>query len=193
MPIYKGSTKFGTIYHSGTKIGKVYKGSTLVYNLKKNIDMYKVGNYENITIYCAGYPKPNFKLMTVYTIWKGNSPDLGPFEAIESLVGNIGAANSSLTYWFGNTPFVSNYNSSLNLTDSYGKTYFAYTCNDIVGILNIGFALQNSITGDNICSTIGKYGIVSADGNSIKLYLTNGDSIDIAITTRTKVGEWVVK
>lgn len=35
MPIYKGSTKLGTIYHGITKIGKVYKGSTLVYGVKK--------------------------------------------------------------------------------------------------------------------------------------------------------------
>ena len=32
MPIYKGSTKLGTIYHGGTKIGKGYKGATLVYS-----------------------------------------------------------------------------------------------------------------------------------------------------------------
>ena len=32
MPIYKGSTKIGTIYQGGTKIEKVYNGSTLVYS-----------------------------------------------------------------------------------------------------------------------------------------------------------------
>ena len=31
MPIYKGSTKLGTIYHGGTKIRKVYKGATKVF------------------------------------------------------------------------------------------------------------------------------------------------------------------
>ena len=45
MPIYKGSTKLGTVYHGGTKIEKGYKGSTLVYSggtkiltLKYNVD-----------------------------------------------------------------------------------------------------------------------------------------------------------
>ena len=31
MPIYKGSTKIGTIYHGGTLIKRVYKGETVVY------------------------------------------------------------------------------------------------------------------------------------------------------------------
>lgn len=35
MPIYKGSTKIGTIYKGPTKIGKVYRGGTLVYQSAK--------------------------------------------------------------------------------------------------------------------------------------------------------------
>ena len=41
MPIYKGSTKLGTIYHGETKIGKGYKGSTLVYSGKEKIFVVK--------------------------------------------------------------------------------------------------------------------------------------------------------
>ena len=37
MPIYKGSTKLGTVYHDGTKIGKGYKGSTLVYSSQLSV------------------------------------------------------------------------------------------------------------------------------------------------------------
>lgn len=191
MPIYKGSTKLGTIYHGGTKIGKVYRGSSLVYNLKKNIDMYKVGNYSNYTVYCAGYPNPNFKLMTVWTILKGNGLDLGPFETITNITGNIGQANSSITYTIGETSITGKYDTSLNLTDSYGKTYFAYKHDSYVP--EIGFALQNTVVGDNVCASEAKYGIVSADGNTITLTFSNDSSTTMEITTRTKVGEWVVK
>lgn len=47
MPIYKGSTKLGTIYHGGTKIEKVYKGSTLVHASEKNfvVKYIKQGDY----------------------------------------------------------------------------------------------------------------------------------------------------
>ena len=47
MPIYKGSTKLGTIYHSGTKIEKVYKGSTLVYQTVQKFTMYGFGDSSN--------------------------------------------------------------------------------------------------------------------------------------------------
>lgn len=191
MPIYKGSTKLGTVYHDGTKIGNVYKGSTLVYNLKKNIDMYKLGNYSNYTVYCAGYPKPNFKLMTVWTIYKGTGSDLGPFETVTNITGNIGQANSSITYTIINSSYTGQYDASLNLTDSYGKTYFAYKYNAFVAL--IAFALQNTVVGDNVCASEAKYGIVSADGNTITVTFSNDTKANVAITTRTKVDEWVVK
>lgn len=63
MPIYKGSTKIGTIYKGSTKIGKVYKGSTLVYQSAKpyfvthssytNVLSY---SYDGITWYQATLP-----------------------------------------------------------------------------------------------------------------------------------------
>lgn len=90
MPIYKGSTKIGTISRGPTKIGKVYHGSTLVYQSAKP---YFVGHesytnvlsysYDGITWYkstlplkghCAGTAVGNGKV--VITPYDSTDPNL---------------------------------------------------------------------------------------------------------------------
>lgn len=100
MPIYKGSTKIGTIYKGPTKIGKVYHGSTLVYEGNtKTIPIYQVpanttagGNtsYSPITLF--GYPTAN-TTVPCGVGWPDNTP--GKF-LVKSLTGTIGVAGSSI-------------------------------------------------------------------------------------------------
>lgn len=100
MPIFKGSSKQGTISRGSTKIGKVYHGSTLVYEGNtKTIPIYQVpanmsasGNtsYSPITVF--GYPTANTTAPHGWG-WPDNTP--GKF-LVKSLTGTIGVAGSSI-------------------------------------------------------------------------------------------------
>lgn len=131
MPIYKGSTKIGTIYKGSTKIGKVYKGSTLVYEGNtKTIPIYQVPanwsaggntNYMPITIF--GYPTANTTVPNG-SGWTNNNP--GKF-LMKSLTGTIGAAGSSIVSTnpldpsYGDVPY--DYAYSRNLGGYYFHLY----------------------------------------------------------------------
>lgn len=100
MPIYKGSTKLGTISRGPTKIGKVYHGSTLVYEGNtKTIPIYQVpanlsagGNTNYLPITVFGYPTAN-TTVPKGSGWPDNTP--GKF-LLKSLTGTIGVAGSSI-------------------------------------------------------------------------------------------------
>ena len=71
MPIYKGSTKLGTIYHGGTKIGKVYKGATLVFGREPiELPVYAVTQWTGVTDNRTYY----YKYWKVGPIVDGYSP-----------------------------------------------------------------------------------------------------------------------
>lgn len=71
MPIYKGSTKLGTIYHGGTKIGKVYKGATKVFGREPiELPVYAVTQWTGVEDHRTYY----FKYWKVGPIVDGYSP-----------------------------------------------------------------------------------------------------------------------
>lgn len=83
MPIYKGSTKLGTIYHGGTKIGKVYKGSTLVFQDKIE-ETLKRSDYLN------GSTFPSTSVGSYWFSWFWN----GTLKGINGVIGNTGSSVS---------------------------------------------------------------------------------------------------
>lgn len=121
MPIYKGSTKLGTIYHGGTKIGKVYKGSTLVYSgSTKNIPIYNICDLNaQHAYYILGEPKPNIDINGTII-----STGLGGFYNLKSITGNIGAAGSTLTVLQDGTTY--NLTFYKSFTDGNGFTFYWY-------------------------------------------------------------------
>lgn len=126
MPIYKGSTKIGTISIGPTKIGKVYHGSTLVYEGNtKTIPIYQVPanlsaggntNYAPITVF--GYPTANT------TVPHGAGPtDNTPGKyLIKSINGTLGTAGSSIVA----TNHMSPSNPDTTYTYDYSRTIGGY-------------------------------------------------------------------
>ena len=71
MPIYKGSTKLGTIYHGSTKIGKVYKGATKVFGREPiELPVYSVTQWTGVTDHRTYY----YKYWKIGPIVDGYSP-----------------------------------------------------------------------------------------------------------------------
>lgn len=113
MPIYKGSTKQGTIYVGGTKIGKVYKGSTLVYSGgEKQILLYSIGS----NLYTLGYPSPNSNLVCT------SATNLNENRYLTAISGTIGNTGSSITINKGKSATYS----GTSFTDSNGNLFYIY-------------------------------------------------------------------
>lgn len=71
MPIYKGSTKLGTIYNGSTKIGKVYKGATKVFGREPiELPVYAVTQWTGVIDYRTYY----YKYWKIGPIVDGYSP-----------------------------------------------------------------------------------------------------------------------
>ena len=124
MPIYKGSTKLGTIYHGGTKIGKVYKGSTLVYSDQLSIyNIYATNQSRRNTGFFLGEPGANN--MVVGGILELLTYIIGTINNIVS--GTPGTAGSSIyAGLYGTNNNYGPYNYLDNYIDSYGGVWYRY-------------------------------------------------------------------
>ena len=93
MPIYKGSTKLGTISRGPTKIGKVYKGSTLVY--QGNVVSYPV--YKIPSLWSEG-GNVNQQDLVILKAPTANTvtPSGKWFFPLVSINGTLGTSGSSL-------------------------------------------------------------------------------------------------
>ena len=129
MPIYKGSTKLGTVYHGGTKIGKVYKGSTLVYSGQLSVyNIYSTNQEQNG--FCGFFlGEPGANKIVVGGISKYTQQTLltGIIGTITSISGTPGVKGSSLyarlynnSNPYGPANYLDNYN------DSYGNVWYRY-------------------------------------------------------------------
>ena len=130
MPIYKGSTKLGTIYHGGTKIGKVYKGSNLVYSGQLSVyNIYRTNQVrDRFVVYFLGEPGANITLAGYAT--NHTNPLIAATGTIVSINGTPGADGSSLTAkLFGGTNY-GPYNYKDNFIDSYGGVWYRYLNTD---------------------------------------------------------------
>lgn len=130
MPIYKGSTKIGTIYKGSTKIGKVYHGSTLVYEGNtKTIPIYQVPanlsaggntNYAPITVF--GYPTAN----TTVPRGAGYSDNRPGKFLIKSVNGTLGTAGSSIVATNAWDPSKPDASYKYDYSSTIGGYYFHY-------------------------------------------------------------------
>lgn len=103
MPIYKGSTKIGTIYKGPTKIGKVYKGGTLVYQSAKpyfithssytNVLSY---SYDGITWHQATLPLQGYCEGTA--VGKGRAV-ITPYDSTDPGLDLIGFVSTNGVNW----------------------------------------------------------------------------------------------
>ena len=102
MPIYKGSTKLGTIYHGSTKIGKVYKGATKVFGKEPiELPVYSVTQWTGVTDHRTYYYKywkigpivdgysPVFREVTTGNF--ASAPDYHDIDAINGILGQPGS------------------------------------------------------------------------------------------------------
>ena len=139
MPIYKGSSKQGTIYVGGTKIGKVYKGNTLVYSGgEKQILLYSIGSNE----YTLGYPSPNSNLVCT------SQNNLNENRYLTAISGTIGNTGSSITI----NPGKSCTYSGTTFTDSNGNLFYLYDFSGGYG-QNHAFVSPKQQLGDYIPTT----------------------------------------
>ena len=186
MPIYKGSTKLGTIYHGGTKIGKVYKGSTLVYSGAKNIPIYYIGGFDGGNFYSFGYPIANSKLVVEFV-----DEQITPtyMSKITKITGVLGATGSVLTVNYPNVgsldlPFISSF------TDSYGNIFYKY---GILGYIpRYAFVCPKAVIGDDAITGSSDYGLVSSDGKTMTYYLDKLPK-SFTMTTPTLAGTYSYK
>ena len=148
MPIYKGSTKIGTIYKGPTKIGKVYHGSTLVYEGNtKTIPIYQVPanlsaggntNYAPITVF--GYPTANT------TVPHGAGPtDNTPGKyLIKSVNGTLGTAGSSIVATNPMSPSNPDVSYTYDYSRTFGGYYFHLYTYTVGGFIPLPFRLYVS-------------------------------------------------
>ena len=184
MPIYKGSTKLGTIYHGGTKIGKVYKGSTLVYSGAKNIPIYYIGDFGGSKFYSFGYPTANSTLVV-----QGTSTSLSDIlPAIENITGNIGASGSTITL---NNTISATFQTSF--TDSYGNLFYRYDYDSDFGLKFFAFVSPKANIGDTAIYGFVEYGQVSSDGKTLTYRHWYNQSKSFAITNHSIVGYYTYK
>lgn len=167
MPIFKGSTKQGTIYVGGTKIGKVYKGSTLVYSGgEKQILLYPIGSNS----YTLGYPSPNSNL--IFT----NANNI----YLTAISGTIGNTGSSITISTGQSATYS----GNSFTDSNGNLFYIYQYYGSMGY-DHAFVSPKQKLGDYIPTAL-LYMIsikISANGSTGKIICSRPDlNSDISIT-----------
>ena len=115
MPIYKGSTKLGTIYHGGTKIEKGYKGSTLVYSGKEKNFVVKYYKYDAYNVWAQGLLdgiiyKPGQQVL--FGAFEGSPWFKNPFLTIKEITptsltdSNGNVYPKKRTVYIGDIPFI---------------------------------------------------------------------------------------
>ena len=188
MPIYKGSTKLGTIYHGSTKIGKVYKGSTLVYSGQLSVyNIYSTNQVQN------GNPgfflgEPGANKMVVGGVSDYNQQYLltGVLGTINSISGTPGTAGSSLiARLYGNGNY-GPYSYLNNYIDSYGSVWYRYT-NDPTGGIFASYVFLSpfhTTVGSQLINTLSyKNAVFSSDASTITFYGGLGESVYNAAST----------
>lgn len=160
MPIYKGSTKLGTVYHGGTKIEKVYKGSTLVYSGKeKKLIVKYTNNRLNYRGFISGI---NYKSNQI-CIGGNNYPGIYyigvKIKAISDTsltVDGLSTLNAKTIEYIGELPFVAWFWAN---TQRFSRGYVLLTApNAQVG----DYALEG-----NMSTTSGGGDIVDSDNGSV--------------------------
>ena len=172
MPIYKGSTKLGTIYIGGTKIKKVYKGSTLVYTSDQGFEMIGVFDPSIVSstgIYGCTYKNssvgdPVFQagiMMPGYPVW-----------ILNTINGNIGVPGSTISASylnpFNGSPTAYQYNHVYSTTRTiFGKLYYQYDYVDSSGYggRSMIFLSPKQKVGDYIFGSTGDLNNPNADFN----------------------------
>lgn len=181
MPIYKGSTKLGTVYHGGTKIGKVYKGPTLVCSSgTKTLPIYSIGiNMFNRYCLSLEYPYPN---KTIKTHFSGAADLTEILYTITNINGTLGTSGSSITVTgvSGNLSF-----SNQSIID-VGLPFYVYKSSD--SIYNLQVSPKQRI-GDKVIVQSISSGVVSSDGKTITFsdYITETLSITLPISVATNI------
>ena len=180
MPIYKGSTKLGTIYHGGTEIGKVYKGSTLVFSSQLSVyNIYRTNQVKDGFVgYFLGEPRANITLAGYAT----NQQNLltAATGTIASINGTTGAAGSSLTARLFETDNYGPYNYKDNFIDSYGGVWYRYV-NTVTFYLPSYVLLSpfHTTVGSQLINVMqGEKAVFSSDASTVTIYY----SYDIAPT-----------
>ena len=164
MPIYKGSTKLGTIYHGGTKIGKVYKGSTLMYQNKIEKTL-KQSNY---------YGGCTFPSTSVGSYWFGYFWN-GTLKGINGVIGNTGSSVSVHFFHDDNNQQTETipFNREVNIS---GYKYYEYH-RDVF----YAYVSPKQIVNDGIVTIynepVDKYKITSISGET--LTVNNSETKDI--------------
>lgn len=181
MPIYKGSTKLGTVYHGGTKIEKVYKGSTLVYSSgTKTLPIYSIG-INRFNRYCLSleYPYPN---KTIKVVFSGAADLTEILYTITSINGTLGTSGSSITV----TGISGNLSFSNKSIIEVGLPFYVYTSSD--SLYNLQVSPKQRI-GDKVIIQSLVSGTVSSDGKTIttKDYITDTFSITLPISVATNI------
>ena len=154
MPIYKGSTKLGTICHGGTKIGKGYKGSTLVFQDKIE-ETLKQSNY---------YGGSTFPSTSVGSYWFGWFWN-GTLKGINGVIGNTGSSVSVHFFHADNVQETQTipFNREVNIS---GYKYYEYH----TGVY-YAYVSPKQIVNDGIVTIynepLDKYKITSISGNTL--------------------------
>lgn len=184
MPIYKGSTKIGTIYHGGTKIEKAYKGSTLVYSgSTKNIPVYFVGDYKGTKFCTLGFPLADGNLVV-----GTGSETASVLLPIIGITGNLGESGSTITIQY--TAENQTYTFQGSFTDSYGNLFYRYNLTGFIEVFV--FASPKANIGDNALGSIATYCHISSDGKTLTYFYPN-TSQSFAITNPTIVGNYIYR
>ena len=188
MPIYKGSTKLGTVYHGGTKIGKVYKGSTLVYSGQLSVyNIYSTNQVQDGNPgFFLGEPGANKMVVGGVSDYDQQSLLTGVLGTINSISGTPGTAGSSLIARLYGTGNYGPYSYLNNYIDSYGGVWYRYT-NDPTGSILAGYVLLSpfhTTVGSQLINTLYyKNAVFSSDASTITFYTDSGKSVYNAAST----------
>lgn len=165
MPIYKGSTKLGTVYHGGTKIENVYKGSTLILQNK-------IEEILKQTYYYRACTFPSTSVGSYWFSWLWN----GTLKGINSVIGNTGSSVSvHLLFADNNQQTVTiPFNREVNIS---GYKYYEYHTD-----VFYTYVSPKQIVNDGIIAIynepLDKYKITSISGNT--LTVNNSETRDIS-------------
>ena len=178
MPIYKGSTKLGTVYHGSSKIGKGYKGPTLVYSSgTKTLPIYQLGTYVSFGItgyaFSLDYPIPNSKINTFSA-----QEITSILFTLKSINGTLGTSGSSIT--------VSEVSAGLSFRQTVtraGLPFYHYVTSDNVYQLLVS---PKQKIGDKIIPFGADNCTVSSDGKTVTLPSLSG-TITVPITSPISV------
>lgn len=147
MPIYKGSTKLGSVYHGGTKIGKVYKGDTLVYSGISPIEQYRSGSYK----FTLTKPKKGSGYIDGYDVLAVISSISGTLGEEGSTITGISPNNGNFTAGYSTPPGSTAFNKQPSYVDGY--LFYPYMYYHTSGSMTSGITLWVSpkqLVGDSV-------------------------------------------